>query len=478
MLEHRQPSTLTLSLVGLIAFAAHVRAPAFAAEEAPSAVRIGARVKYGLGNWPDARGNHRACLQVQGPADAVRVHIPWRRCDHDPQQKQIIVVDAATDKPVQNVALIKINREFADLVFQPATAPGRYDVYYLPHKIQPGSGGYGGDYLPPQATAQPEWLAQHKLTADQLPQGDWQQLPQAVVLEIQAHNEFERFDPMEVIATSDEMQQLAAAWSQPYLLFPEDRRYPIRMTDDLPLRWIENGPGTQFRGEAERNEYYAFQIGVFAIRGPVEAIAVEFSDLRSDDGHVIPAAAVKCFNLGGIDWLGRPFQKTVNVPAGKVQALWFGVDVPTSATPAEYRGAVTIRPQNSPPTQVELSLAVSDRVLEDRGDSQLWRHSRLRWLDSTIGIDDQVIPPFTPLEVTGQTVRCLGRTIDFQPTVLPAQIRCGQQELLRHRCRLWWKPARANRFTRLPSGRSPNRRPAPSCWIRRAHSARWRRGVE
>ncbi len=38
-----------------------------------------------------------------------------------------------------------------------------------------------------------------------------------------------------------------------YLVFPEDRRFPIRMTDELPLRWVKAGPGKEFqrRGAAE-----------------------------------------------------------------------------------------------------------------------------------------------------------------------------------------------------------------------------------
>ena len=118
----------------------------------------------------------------------------------------------------------------------------------------------------------------------QLAQGLWKQLPEATVVEIQARGEFERFDPMEVIATAEETRQLVAACPEPYLVFPEDRKHPIRMTRDLPLRWIENGPAAEFRGTADRNEYYAFQVGLYAARGPVEDVAVEFGDLRADGG--------------------------------------------------------------------------------------------------------------------------------------------------------------------------------------------------
>ena len=54
-------------------------------------------------------------------------------------------------------------------------------------------------------------------------------------------------------------------------------------------------------------------------------------------------------------------------------------------------------------------------MLEDAGDSELWRHSRLRWLNSTIAIDDEVFGPYTPVGIDGQTVKVLGRRGTFRP---------------------------------------------------------------
>ncbi|MCH7557103.1 MAG: hypothetical protein IIB56_06565 [Planctomycetes bacterium] len=34
----------------------------------------------------------------------------------------------------------------------------------------------------------------------------------------------------------------------------------------LPRRWIESGPGSSFRGQAQPGEFYVFQIGLFAAR--------------------------------------------------------------------------------------------------------------------------------------------------------------------------------------------------------------------
>jgi hypothetical protein len=65
-----------------------------------------------------------------------RLHrgIFWRRRDARPENKDVIVVDAATGKRVNNVATVRVNRECGDLLFQPPTAPGEYYFYYLPFK--------------------------------------------------------------------------------------------------------------------------------------------------------------------------------------------------------------------------------------------------------------------------------------------------------------------------------------------------------
>ena len=60
-------------------------------------------VPYGIGDWPEALGNHRARVRVEQPADAVWVHLPWRRRDAAPERIDIIVMDAATNQRVENV---------------------------------------------------------------------------------------------------------------------------------------------------------------------------------------------------------------------------------------------------------------------------------------------------------------------------------------------------------------------------------------
>jgi hypothetical protein len=380
---------------------------------------------YGLGSWPEpGYGNHRAVVHVGEPVAAVWARVQWRRRDLQPEAKDVRLYDLTTGERVMNVARVAVNREFGDIVFQPVTAPGEYGVYYLPYN--PGTSNFddAGTYFRPEETADAEWLASAK------PLATWQTLPQAQVLRIEARTEFDRMDPMEVIATAAENRQLLGAHPrEAFLLFPEDRTRAIRMTDDLPYRWVATGPGEAFQGEARPGEYYCFQIGVWAARRALAGLTGEMSELRNTQGQTIGSEAMTCFNLEGNDWLGRPLHKQLSVPEGKVQALWFGVQVPQDAMGA-YAGTVTIKPEGMAARTVQVNLDVAGEALADGGVGDLWRLARLKWLDSKLGLDDEVVPPFTPLEVAGSTVKCLLRQVRFGALGLPESIVSSGREIL------------------------------------------------
>ena len=233
------------------------------AASAPDGIPWGVAEKPWNARW----GNHRARVCVAKEADAVWARIPWRRRDLAPQEKAVWVIDAATGKRVHNAACVEVNREFGDVVFQ-AERAGEYHVYYMPFTIK-GRAFPTTVYNKPKRTAEAEWA--------QVAEGDWQSLPKAQVVGFDARTEFDRMDPMELIATAAEMEKLLAAHSDAAcLLFPEDRQFPIRMTDDLPARWARRGPVSEFRGESMQNEFYVFQIGVFAAKAALKDVSVSF----------------------------------------------------------------------------------------------------------------------------------------------------------------------------------------------------------
>jgi hypothetical protein len=389
--------------------------------------------RYGTGTWDaDLYGNHRVVIRVSEKADAVWAHIPWRRRDINPEKKNVIFVDAGTGNRVKNVCPVSVTREAGDFVLQPSTAPGEYYVYYRPN-IMAGRSNYPKVAYPEmEITADEEWLKRHGLVPFNPPaKDDMSAFPQADVIEIQSIDEWNSFFPMEVIATAAETAGLVAKYPEwPYLIFPEDRRHSVRMVHDLPYRWIQTGPKTEFSGEALRGEFFAFQLGVYANRTSIEDIDVVFSDLRPASPSpspaakaLIPASGMHSFNTRGVNWDGKEFKKVCAVPMGKVQPLWCGVQVPIDIPAGRYKGEVTVAPKGSTPSRIELTLDIQSGGVEDAGDSDLWRMARLRWLDSRIAFDDEIVPPYAPLKVKEKTVSCLGRSLTISQAGFPASIK-------------------------------------------------------
>ncbi len=398
-----------------------------------TAISHSTAVSYGTATWKaDSLGNHRVVLHVDAASgansavhtDAVHAFIPWRRRDEDPERKNIVVIDATTGSRVTNVARIAISRESGDIAFQPATLPGDYYVYFMPFRRTNKSANYPKIvYQAPESTADAAWLARNHLSEPNLGSDGWHSFPVARVTAYQSVDSLDTFTSMEIIATRDETQALLAHnLNSTYLVFPEDRSNSIRMSTDLPQRWIAAGANAPFRGNADRGEFYVFQLGVFAARQSLSDVRASFSDLVGRDGHSIPASRIQCFNTGGVNWTGQAFTKVVTVDKGHVQPLWIGVDVPADAQPGDYAGTVTISARNASPTNVKVTLRVNARAIIAHGDNDPARLSRLRWLNSRLAEDNSVVPPFTPVTRSGDTVSVLGRSIVIGPTGFPARI--------------------------------------------------------
>ncbi|EDY20451.1 conserved hypothetical protein [Chthoniobacter flavus Ellin428] len=404
--------------------------------------------KFGTDEWNPIYGNHRAVVEVKEAGDAVLAYLPWRRRDAHPEGKNILVVDAKSGKVIANRVIVTCNKEYGEVAFQPTEGPGQYFLYYLPpvndgNAFQwPRSSFPITRYPTPTQTASAEWLAKNKLTTDDLRTlpvrrygqdpvlgGSWRKLPSAELVEFQSlkdatADDWNSFYPMEVISTFAERTQLRDRCRfRPFILFPENRRYPIRMTDQIPYRWAIRDVKEldEFADTAQKNEYYVFQIGVYAFKGTLPHLKTAFTELRSKEGAVIPMEAFTCFNMGGVDQYGKAFTKTVHVAEDRVQPLWFGLDIPKSAQPGVYEGTVTVSADDVAPQEVHLRITVEDKSLADHGDGDAWRLSRLRWLNSRTEIDNDVCAPFPPVTVDGQTVHVLGRDIELAADGFPRQ---------------------------------------------------------
>ncbi|MFA6702852.1 MAG: glycoside hydrolase domain-containing protein, partial [Dysgonamonadaceae bacterium] len=356
--------------------------------------------------WPENFGNHRAIINIEKSSEVVSLDFKWRRHDVDVADRLLLLINAETGDTVKNIQRLNVNNEICDIRFGPVLKKGRYYLYYLPYEVQTGDGFYNKGYYPKENEPDQNWIK----SIEHL-----KQIPNAKIVEVQSRTDFDSFYPMEIAATSQEETNYCKKFNNNMLLFPEDRKFPIRMQDKLPVKWLNVKQGASFIGNAQPNEYYVFQIGVWAPNETLEVIKYTFSDLKGK-GKSIPRQNITCFNTEGIDPYGKPFNKKIDVEKGEIQPLWFGIDIPADQQKGEYRGAVEVSDLHGNKQTISIIINVSGVSLADRGDSEPWRHSRLRWLNSTLGIDDKPIAPYIPISFVENKISFLGRNMLIDPT--------------------------------------------------------------
>jgi hypothetical protein len=387
-------------------------------------------LRYAGGGSLHAGGGGAGAGVGREDVSLAHVIIPWRRRDSNPAAKRIIVQDSATGARVRNVVIRSVTREEGDILFEPVSGKGVYYVYYLPYRNEGRSNYPKGVYWRPDTTAEPGWVQK---AAGRLPVN-------TMVIGFQSIDSFNTFYPMEVIATAKETAELKAKYGdRSVLIFPEDAQHPIRMRKDLPFRWIRKGPGGGVQGSADIGEFFAYQLGLYALDSLAD-VQLRFSELKGPGGATIGKTASSCVNISGISYDGRTFVKRVDIPRGQVQALWCGVDIPPGTAPGKYTGTVTVITQpgsdahpipadNSHPIPaekyrvVEITLIVSGQTAVNGGAGSPEKMTRLKWLNSTLAQDNTVIAPYTPLEISGDTlIRMLGRSIRLNRQGFPEQI--------------------------------------------------------
>lgn len=371
-------------------------------------------------------GNHRAVVEVPAewvggagsdsgarsgaPTQAVFVTIPWRRHDPDPGAKSVVVLDAATGDVVANALATRVEHASGDVVFQPNPGSTVYHLYYMPWE---SSGGYYptityADLAPRPSAA---WAAA-------VAAANHAGLPRATTTRIQSVNAFHSFFPMEVIATPAEEAAFMNGSPGGWRAVPEYRDRPVRMKHFLPRHWVADDPGASFASPVLRDENFTVQVALVPGDEPLDDVRVTFDGFPDTW-----ADAWTCFNCGGIDENGEPFQKTVAVPAGAVQPIWLGVRIPADQRAGAVEGTITFATANRGSQAVAVTLDVGDAVAVNHGEDEPDLMTRLAWLNSPVGEDpDAVLAPFEPVTVDGRVLSILGRRVELGALGLPDAI--------------------------------------------------------
>ncbi|WP_329124568.1 glycoside hydrolase domain-containing protein [Streptomyces sp. NBC_01465] len=369
-------------------------------------------LNHGLASWDnDVYGNHRILVRVprtDPTALAVAAELPWRRHDPDPEAVDLVVLAPSGDR-VRNVVRTEVTADRGRIAFEPVDGPGTYAVHYLPY-AHTGNPHYPqSEYRRPTATAHPAWVQRCGLRSP----GTWHKLPRAEAFRYEAASAVDSFAPLGFAATAAETAALTAAHpGEPFLVFAENRAHPLGRASFIPARWAATGPFAPFKGAARRGEFYALQAGVHAVR-PLTGVHAEVRGLPFP---------VRAITQGGTDARGETFEKDIAIGEGQLLSLWFGLDIPKDAVPGAYEGEIAVRADGAPERTLPVMIAVGEDAVEEHGAGDPASLARLRWLDSTLGHDDELVPPFTPVKADGRQLAILGRMVELGHDGLPTRI--------------------------------------------------------
>ena len=68
--------------------------------------------------------------------------------------------------------------------------------------------------------------------------------------------------------------------------------------------------------------------------------------------------------------------------------------------------------------------------MKDKGDGDLWRMARLRWLNSRIGVDSLPVTPFTKMKVHGKTIVASEKTVRLDNNGMLQSVSLNKKEVL------------------------------------------------
>ncbi|GJM27442.1 MAG: hypothetical protein DHS20C17_00770 [Cyclobacteriaceae bacterium] len=206
-----------------------------------------------------------------------------------------------------------------------------------------------------------------------------------------------------------------------FFAFAELRDNPLKWFDSIPKEKVsERSYRGVFEMSAQPGEYYVYQVGVCAIRSSVKNLKVVLTDLKDNHGNVIPEGTMTCFNTGGINSQGEPFTKEIQIEQGRLQPLWIGIDL-QGVEIGSYSGSVSIIAEDEQ-QQIPIQLRVQGEVVSNHGYKNDDRLSRLNWLNSIKGINEEVTKGFMPIEIVDNKVSILARTLDISESGLPLSI--------------------------------------------------------
>lgn len=162
--------------------------------------------------------------------------------------------------------------------------------------------------------------------------------------------------------------------------------------------------GLEFCFDVLKNEYYTAVLALTDCEGEGNVTV---------SGELMSRATV--YNCSGVDKYGNSFEKTFTAVKAEIYPLYIGVDF-NLLTQGDYALDLQVS-VGGESLKISLKFKVSEKEAINHGYNDLTSLSRLNWLNSTRANDNTLVKPFTPIEVSGSTVKILGRDIVITPAL-------------------------------------------------------------
>lgn len=358
-------------------------------------------------------GNHRFVVSADA-GDYVKATLPWRRRDLSPEEIGVRVCYGERRKgvgheEVRDVFVDSCSRDEGVMVFR-APVSCEYEIYYMPFEMP-------GEWYAPSVS--------YMSTGDMTPSRSWLDgydasiVTEAKVIAYESRTAHDSFYPMEMPMTKVERENFLA--DRDFTAVAESRLSPVRMKYELPFIWNDKENRLTLTDTVFSNEHYVFQVALCA-KTALENVKLRFTD---KNGKEYSKDDVICFNLDGTDADGNELKITRNVKEGEILPLWCGVRCERFHGSEIVIHAEAFADNTGHTEKITVKLQCLSEEIIRNGDDELWRLSRLFWLNDTIGISHDVISPYVPVELEDSSgrINVLGRSFVYGKLGLPTSVK-------------------------------------------------------
>lgn len=129
---------------------------------------------------------------------------------------------------------------------------------------------------------------------------------------------------------------------------------------------------------------------------------------------------ISCINTDIVTKFGESKKQKVSLKANIIQPLFFTVKADKLGE-REERCTVKIRTKKDL-KKFDIHFKITTEPVENNGYNDLWRLSRLNWLNSKMCMDDTVIMPYISPKIVDNSLIIIGREIELNSNGLPRQI--------------------------------------------------------